>query len=66
MEKPPALENNGAVLNIVNDSGKYSSLNDQDLREMLQLFVSKNNLKFTVFIETPLKAFSNWTFSSVC
>ncbi|CAG8639269.1 648_t:CDS:2, partial [Funneliformis caledonium] len=28
------------------------------LREMLQLFVSKNNLKFTVFIETPSKAFS--------
>ncbi|RIA83419.1 hypothetical protein C1645_880515 [Glomus cerebriforme] len=36
------------------------------LREMLQLFVSKNNLKFTVFIETPSKAFSDWTFSSVC
>ncbi|RIA99378.1 hypothetical protein C1645_870075 [Glomus cerebriforme] len=28
------------------------------LREMLQLFVSKNNLKFT--------SFSDWTFSSVC
>ncbi|GBC09786.1 hypothetical protein RclHR1_00910036 [Rhizophagus clarus] len=66
MEKPPALENDGAVLNIVNDSGKYSPLNDQDLREMLQLFVSIKNLKFTVFIETPSKAFSDWTFSSVC
>ena len=66
MEKPPALENDGAVLNIVNESGKYSPLNDQDLREMLQLFVSNKNLKFTVFIETPSKAFSDWTFSSVC
>jgi hypothetical protein len=66
MEKPSALENDGAVLNIVNESGKYSPLNDQDLREMLQLFVSNKNLKFTVFIETPSKAFSDWTFSSVC
>src|SRR5947199_9706558 len=31
---------------------KYSSRNDQDLREVLRIFVSKNNLKFTVFIET--------------
>ncbi|GET67041.1 hypothetical protein GLOIN_2v1736381 [Rhizophagus irregularis DAOM 181602=DAOM 197198] len=63
MEKPPALANDGAVLSIINDSGKYSPLNDQDLREMLQLFVSKNNLKF---IETPLKVFSDWTFPKVC
>ena len=66
MEKPPALENDGAVLNIVNDSGKYSPLNDQDLREMLQLFVSNKNLKFTVFIETPSKPFNEWTFPKVC
>jgi hypothetical protein len=41
MEKTPALVNDGAVLKIVNDSGKYTPLNDQVLREMLQLFVSK-------------------------
>uniref|UniRef100_U9TAC0 Uncharacterized protein n=2 Tax=Rhizophagus irregularis TaxID=588596 RepID=U9TAC0_RHIID len=33
---------------------------------MLQLLVSKNNLKFTVFIETPLKPFNKWTFPKVC
>ncbi|PKY28938.1 hypothetical protein RhiirB3_445341 [Rhizophagus irregularis] len=29
----PALENDGAVLNMLNDSGKYSPRIDQDLRE---------------------------------
>ncbi|CAI2178225.1 19386_t:CDS:2 [Funneliformis geosporum] len=33
---------------------------------MLRIFVSKNNLKFTVFIETPSKAFSDWSFPKVC
>jgi hypothetical protein len=66
MYQTPALENDGAVFNIVNDSGKYSPRNDQDLREMLRIFVSRNNLKFTVFIETPSKAFSDWTFPKVC
>src|SRR6266480_6809424 len=33
---------------------------------MLRIFVSKNNIKFTVFIETPSKAFSDWTFPKVC
>ncbi|POG58734.1 hypothetical protein GLOIN_2v1789985 [Rhizophagus irregularis DAOM 181602=DAOM 197198] len=61
----PALENDGAVFNMLNDSGKYFPHNDQDLRDILQMFVSKNNLKFTVFIETPSKAFSDWTLSSV-
>ncbi|CAG8594788.1 2716_t:CDS:2 [Paraglomus occultum] len=61
-----ALENDGAVFNIVSDSGKYSPRNDQDLCEMLQLLVSKNGLKFTVFIETPSKAFSDWTLGSIC
>ncbi|CAG8577555.1 12800_t:CDS:2, partial [Ambispora gerdemannii] len=62
----PALENDGAVFNVVCDSRKYSPRNDQALREMLRLLVSKNNLKFTVFIETPSKAFNNWTFPKVC
>jgi hypothetical protein len=66
MYQPPALENDGAELNVLNDSGKYFPHNDQDLREMLRIFVSKNNLKFTVFIETPSKAFSDWTFPKVC
>jgi hypothetical protein len=66
MYQTPALENDGAELNMLNDSGKYSPRNDQDLREVLRIFVSKKNLKFTVFIETPSKAFSDWTFSSVC
>ncbi|CAB4404747.1 unnamed protein product [Rhizophagus irregularis] len=58
----PALENDGAVLNILNDEGKYFPVNDQDLRELLQVFVSKNNLKFTVIVETPSKPFNEWTF----
>ncbi|GBB93359.1 hypothetical protein RclHR1_21560002 [Rhizophagus clarus] len=33
---------------------------------MLQSFVSKNNLKFTVLIDTPSKPFNEWTFPKVC
>ncbi|PKK58373.1 hypothetical protein RhiirC2_334231 [Rhizophagus irregularis] len=66
MNQTPALENDGAVLNMINDSGKYSPRNDQDLREMLQVFVSKSNFKFTVLIETPSKPFNEWTFPKVC
>ncbi|CAG8712541.1 6123_t:CDS:1, partial [Ambispora leptoticha] len=57
-------ENEGAVFNLVSDSGKYSPRRDQDLCKTLQLLVSKNDLKFTVFIETPSKAFSDWTLGS--
>jgi hypothetical protein len=63
MYQPLALENDGAELSVLNDSGKYFPHNDQDLREMLCIFVSKNNL---VFIETPSKAFSDWSFPKVC
>jgi len=66
MEKQPVPVNDGAVLKIVNNSGKYTPLNDKELREMLQLFVSDKNLKFTVFIETPSKPFNEWTFPKVC
>src|SRR5436190_9282500 len=66
MYQPPALENDGAELNLMNDGEKYFPHNDQDLREMLCIFISKNNLKLTVFIETPSKAFSDWTFPKVC
>src|SRR5207248_5374969 len=44
----------------------YFPHNHQDLREMLCIFILKNNLKFTVTIETPSKAFSDWTFPKVC
>ncbi|CAB4427692.1 unnamed protein product [Rhizophagus irregularis] len=46
MYQPPALENDGAELNLMNDGEKYFTHNDQDLREMLCIFISKNNLKF--------------------
>ncbi|GES87004.1 hypothetical protein GLOIN_2v1580557 [Rhizophagus clarus] len=62
----PALENDGAKLNLMNDGEKYFPHNDQDLCEMFCIFVSKNNLKFTVFIETPSKAFLDWSFLKVC
>ncbi len=62
----PALENDGAELSMLNDSGKFSSRNDQGLREMLHIFVSKNNLKFIMFIETLSKPFLDWSFLKVC
>jgi len=64
--QPPALENDGAELNFMNDGDKYSPRNDQDLREILRIFVSNKNLKFTVIIETPSKPFSDWSFPKVC
>ncbi|PKK41177.1 hypothetical protein RhiirC2_804992 [Rhizophagus irregularis] len=39
MNQTPALENDGAVLNMLNDSRKFSPCNDQDLREMLRVHV---------------------------
>src|SRR5437762_11891037 len=50
----------------MNDGDKYSPRNDQDLREILRIFVSNKNLKFTVIIETPSKPFSDWSFPKVC
>src|SRR5438128_1897988 len=55
----PVLENDEAVFNMVCNSRKYSPQN-------VQLLVSKNSFKFTVFIETLSKAFNNWTFLKVC
>src|SRR5437763_13611702 len=49
-EKPPALENDGAILKFISDGERFSPQDDQDLRKVLRLFVSKNNFKFTVFI----------------
>ncbi|PKY41674.1 hypothetical protein RhiirA4_539787 [Rhizophagus irregularis] len=66
MEKPPALENDGAVLNFISSGERYSPRNDQDLCKMLRLFVSNNSFKFTVLIETPSKPFNEWTFPKVC
>jgi hypothetical protein len=43
-----------------------SPLNDQDFRSMLRQFVSNGISKFTVIIETPSKAFSDWSFPKVC
>src|ERR1043166_3767081 len=48
------------------DGDRYLPRNDAAFREMLQSLVSKNNLKFTVFIETPSKPFNEWTFPKVC
>jgi hypothetical protein len=63
--QPPALENDGAVLNFMNDGERYSPRNDVAFREILQSLVSKSNFKFTVFIETPSKPFNEWTFPKV-
>ncbi|PKC03571.1 hypothetical protein RhiirA5_380064 [Rhizophagus irregularis] len=64
--KPPALENDGAVLNFMCDGDRYLPRNDVTFQEMLQSLVSKTNLKFTVFNETPSKPFSDWSFPKVC
>ncbi|PKK63104.1 hypothetical protein RhiirC2_855241 [Rhizophagus irregularis] len=65
--EPPSLEKDGAVLKFISeDKERYSPQNDQDLREILQLFVTKSSFKFTVLIETPSKPFSDWSFPKVC
>ncbi len=64
--RPPALENDGAMLNFLSDGDRYYPRNDPSFREMLRSLVSKNNPKFTVFIETPSKPFNSWTFPKVC
>src|SRR5436190_23623809 len=64
--QPPALENDGAELNFMNDGDKYSPRNDQELREIIRIFISKGISKFTIIIETPSKAFSDWSFPKVC
>ncbi|PKK71351.1 hypothetical protein RhiirC2_778513 [Rhizophagus irregularis] len=61
INQTPALENDGAVLNMLNESGN-TPRNDQDLREMLQVFVTKSSFKFTVLIETSSKPSNEWTF----
>ncbi|EXX53544.1 uncharacterized protein OCT59_011977 [Rhizophagus irregularis] len=50
----------------MNDGDRYYPRNDESFREMLRTLVSKKNLKFTVFIETPSKPFNSWTFPKVC
>src|SRR4051794_40730119 len=60
------LENDGAVLNFMNDENRYYPRNDVSFREMLQTIVLKAKLKFTVSIEMPSKPFSDWTFLKVC
>ncbi|PKY27594.1 hypothetical protein RhiirB3_443370 [Rhizophagus irregularis] len=47
----------------MNDTNRYLIYSNQDLCE---IFVSKNNLKFTVLIEMPSKSFNFWTFLKVC
>ncbi|CAG8699285.1 11641_t:CDS:2, partial [Funneliformis caledonium] len=66
IEKPPALENDSAVLKLISDGKRYSPWNDQDLCKVLRLFILKKNFKFTVFIETPSKPFNELTFPKVC
>src|ERR1043165_1870945 len=65
--EPPSLEKDGAVLNFISgDKERYSPRNDQDFCKMLRQFVSKNNFRLIVVIETPSKSFSDWSFAKVC
>ncbi|CAG8659539.1 6431_t:CDS:2 [Paraglomus brasilianum] len=50
--KPPALENDGAERCLIPRDVAVASF--------------KTKLKFTVFIETPSKPFSDWSFPKVC
>ncbi|PKC02488.1 hypothetical protein RhiirA5_380939 [Rhizophagus irregularis] len=61
----PELQKDVATLAFSCNDEKYSPKSDLEFQNMLQLFVSKNSLKFTVFIETSL-SFSSWTFPRVC
>uniref|UniRef100_U9T1P2 Uncharacterized protein n=1 Tax=Rhizophagus irregularis (strain DAOM 181602 / DAOM 197198 / MUCL 43194) TaxID=747089 RepID=U9T1P2_RHIID len=56
-----APENDSAELNVLNDSRKYFSYNDQDLHEMLRIFVSKNNLKLAELNDPSLSVFLPFT-----
>jgi hypothetical protein len=65
--EPPSLEKDGAVLKFISeDKERYSPQNDQDLREILRVFVSKDISKFTVIIETLSKGFAEWSFPKMC
>ncbi|KAF0432865.1 crinkler family protein [Gigaspora margarita] len=63
--KTPVLENNGAILNFMSGGGKYFPQTDMEFCNMLQLFVKKNHLEFTVNTETS-SPFSDWTFAKMC
>ncbi len=60
------FENNGVEINLMNNEGKYSSQNDQDLHEILCIFMLNKNLKFTIFIKILSKLFNFWIFLKVC
>src|SRR5438046_1226169 len=61
-----ALENNGVVLNFMYKVKRYSPQNDQDFSKMFQQFISKNNFRLIMSIETLSKVFSDWTFPKIC
>ncbi|PKK59717.1 hypothetical protein RhiirC2_794427 [Rhizophagus irregularis] len=61
MHQLPELEKDSATFTFECNGYKYSPQSDLELRNILQLFVAKSSLKFTVFIETSL-SFSLWTF----
>ncbi|GBC01773.1 hypothetical protein RclHR1_04320014 [Rhizophagus clarus] len=61
----PELENDGAIITVTCNGEKYSPQNDLEFQNILQLFVSRNDFRFTVFVETSL-SFSLWTFPKMC
>jgi len=61
-----ALENDGVMLNFTYEVKRYSPWNDQDFSKMLQQFISKNNFRLVMSIETLSKVFSDWTFPKMC
>ncbi|PKC52403.1 hypothetical protein RhiirA1_481571 [Rhizophagus irregularis] len=65
MDKPPALENDGAVLNFISNGERYSPQNDQDLCKMLRLFITitASSLLYSL---RPFKPFNEWIFLKMC
>ncbi|CAG8540438.1 4031_t:CDS:2 [Paraglomus brasilianum] len=49
-----------------NTKDTYYPRTDTQFRELLRLLVAKNIRMMTVTIETPCKAFSDWSFAEVC
>ncbi|GES73390.1 hypothetical protein GLOIN_2v1881079 [Rhizophagus clarus] len=57
--------NDEAAFTFVYEDGNYSSQSDSEFRDMLWLFIKKNNFKLSVIMESPL-SFYLWTFLKVC
>ena len=65
--KYPQEDKEDVVFDLTTDMKKtYYPRTDTQFQELLWLLVAKNIQMVTVVIETPCKAFSDWSFAEVC